>query len=99
MEDHYWVMPVRPMGGTLHHVTNYSPKQAGRLSMTAGKQPMHRAKMAGLCGLPNRERTMTRKRYDLVVIGAGMAGNAAANKAASLGAQVAIIEKDKMGGT
>ncbi|MDP9310786.1 MAG: FAD-binding protein [Chloroflexota bacterium] len=41
---------------------------------------------------------MTRKRYDLVVIGAGMAGNAAANKAASLGAQVAIIEKDKMGG-
>jgi pyruvate/2-oxoglutarate dehydrogenase complex dihydrolipoamide dehydrogenase (E3) component len=39
------------------------------------------------------------ERYDLVVIGAGMGGNAAANKAASLGARVAIVEKGKPGGT
>jgi hypothetical protein len=47
----------------------------------------------------NKEAVMTTGRYDLAVIGAGMGGNAAANKAASLGANVAIIEKDKMGGT
>lgn len=39
------------------------------------------------------------ERYDIAVIGAGMGGNAAANKAASLGAKVAIAEKDRMGGT
>ncbi|MDP9312120.1 MAG: FAD-binding protein [Chloroflexota bacterium] len=42
---------------------------------------------------------MTTARYDLAVIGAGMGGNAAANKAASLGAKVAIVEKGNMGGT
>jgi dihydrolipoamide dehydrogenase len=37
--------------------------------------------------------------YDVVVIGGGPAGYVAAIKAAQLGAKVAIVEKDKMGGT
>ena len=37
--------------------------------------------------------------YDLAVIGAGMGGLAAANRAASLRARVALIEAGKLGGT
>jgi glutathione reductase (NADPH) len=37
--------------------------------------------------------------YDLAVIGAGMGGLAAANRAASMGARVALIEAGKLGGT
>ena len=37
-------------------------------------------------------------RFDLVIIGAGPAGEAAANKARSLGASVAIIDRDLFGG-
>jgi len=37
--------------------------------------------------------------FDMVVIGAGPGGHAAAEEAARLGARVAIIEKDKWGGT
>jgi dihydrolipoamide dehydrogenase len=37
--------------------------------------------------------------FDLVVIGSGPGGHAAAEEAARLGARVAIIEKDKWGGT
>lgn len=37
--------------------------------------------------------------YDLVVIGAGMGGVAAASRAAARGARVAIVEADKVGGT
>lgn len=37
--------------------------------------------------------------FDLVVIGAGPGGHAAAQEAARLGARVAVIEKDKWGGT
>ncbi len=37
--------------------------------------------------------------YDLAVIGGGMGGLNAANRAASLGARVAIIERHKLGGT
>ena len=37
--------------------------------------------------------------FDLAVIGAGMGGLAAANRAANEGARVAIIEADKLGGT
>ena len=37
--------------------------------------------------------------YDLAVIGSGMAGATAASHAASLGARVAVIEKDRIGGT
>jgi len=39
------------------------------------------------------------KKYDLIVIGAGSGGLAAAEKAAELGKSVAIIESKKMGGT
>ena len=38
-------------------------------------------------------------KFDLVVIGAGSGGLAAAKRAASYGAKVAIIEGDKIGGT
>lgn len=37
--------------------------------------------------------------YDLVVIGGGTAGFSAAGKAVKLGAKVALVEKDKVGGT
>ncbi len=39
------------------------------------------------------------KNYDLIVIGAGMAGNAAANKCASAGWRVAIVDELPYGGT
>lgn len=43
---------------------------------------------------------MARERqFDLVVIGAGMAGFAAIGKAAVLGAKAAIIERGEIGGT
>ncbi len=39
------------------------------------------------------------ERFDLAVIGSGMAGVAAANHAVSLGARAALIEKGRLGGT
>lgn len=39
------------------------------------------------------------ERFDLAVIGAGMGGINAANRAAALGARVALIEAGKLGGT
>ena len=37
--------------------------------------------------------------FDFAVIGSGMGGALAAGVAADLGARVALIEKDKVGGT
>lgn len=37
--------------------------------------------------------------YDLIVIGGGMAGLAAAKRGAELSARVALVEKDMLGGT
>ncbi len=37
--------------------------------------------------------------YDFLVIGGGSGGIAAANRAASYGARVALIENDRLGGT
>ena len=37
--------------------------------------------------------------YDLIVIGAGPGGYVAAIKAAQLGKKVAVVEKNKIGGT
>jgi pyruvate/2-oxoglutarate dehydrogenase complex dihydrolipoamide dehydrogenase (E3) component len=37
--------------------------------------------------------------YELLVIGAGTAGNAAASAGARLGARTAIVEQDGFGGT
>jgi glutathione reductase (NADPH) len=37
--------------------------------------------------------------YDVIVVGAGMGGIAAANRAASRGARVALIEAGTVGGT
>jgi len=42
---------------------------------------------------------MAPKKYDLIVIGAGGAGSTAATTAAKLGKHVALIERDKLGGT
>ncbi len=39
------------------------------------------------------------ERFDLAVIGAGMGGLGAANRAAALGARVALMEAGKLGGT
>ena len=37
--------------------------------------------------------------YDIVILGAGSGGYACALRAAQLGMKVALIEKDKLGGT
>ena len=42
---------------------------------------------------------MARNEYDLIVIGSGGAGSTAATTAASMGKRVALIERDKLGGT
>ncbi len=42
---------------------------------------------------------MTTHTFDLVVLGGGSGGYAAALRAAELGKSVALIEKDKVGGT
>lgn len=42
---------------------------------------------------------MATQTYDLLVIGAGAAGSTAATTAASKGIRVALVERDKMGGT
>jgi len=42
---------------------------------------------------------MTAERFDVVVLGGGSAGYAAAIRAAELGSSVALIERDKVGGT
>ena len=42
---------------------------------------------------------MKKNEYDLIVIGAGGAGSTAAGNAAGLGRRVALIERDKLGGT
>lgn len=42
---------------------------------------------------------MTKNEYDLIVIGAGGAGSTAANIAAKMGKRVALVERDKLGGT
>ena len=42
---------------------------------------------------------MTSKPFDLIVLGAGSGGLAAAKRAASYGARVAIVEGDRVGGT
>ena len=38
-------------------------------------------------------------RYDLVILGGGPAGGAAARRALALGARVAVVEGDRIGGT
>ena len=43
--------------------------------------------------------TPTERNFDVVVIGAGPAGTAAALRAAELGARVAVLEADRTGGT
>ena len=42
---------------------------------------------------------MAGKTYDLIVIGSGSAGSTAATTAASMGKRIAMIERDKLGGT
>jgi len=42
---------------------------------------------------------MNREKYDIIIIGAGPGGHAAAEHAAGYGARVAVIEKDGWGGT
>lgn len=48
---------------------------------------------------PDRGALMANDRFDLAVIGSGMAGSLAADYATDLGANVALIEKGAIGGT
>ncbi len=43
--------------------------------------------------------TVTPEAFDLVIIGGGPAGGPAAMTAAGLGAKVALVERDHLGGT
>src|SRR5512140_748178 len=42
---------------------------------------------------------MAKNEYDLIVIGSGSAGSTAATTAAGMGKRVALVERDKLGGT
>ncbi|UEX89112.1 dihydrolipoyl dehydrogenase [Staphylococcus ratti] len=42
---------------------------------------------------------MAKEKYDLVILGGGIAGYSAAIRASQLGKSVALVEKDKLGGT
>lgn len=42
---------------------------------------------------------MAKNEYDLIVIGSGGAGSTAATTAASMGKRIALVERDKLGGT
>ncbi|MBE3039821.1 MAG: FAD-dependent oxidoreductase [Chloroflexi bacterium] len=42
---------------------------------------------------------MAKNEYDLIVIGSGGAGSSATTTAASMGKRIALIERDKLGGT
>src|SRR3984893_16412968 len=46
-----------------------------------------------------RNHRMSENRYDIVVLGGGTGGYIAAIRAAQLGKKVAVVEKDKLGGT
>lgn len=46
----------------------------------------------------DRQKVCMAKRYDLAVIGGGTAGLVSAAGAASLGARVALVERDRLGG-
>ena len=56
---------------------------------------------AGSRGTGARERhgNLMPSEFDLAVIGSGMGGVLAADAATDLGARVALIEKDRIGGT
>ena len=70
--------------------------------------PVSTAPIAASVAIPTAAKTVTAGKaakpeggfeYDLIVIGAGPGGYVAAIRAAQLGAKVAIIEKDTVGGT
>ena len=42
---------------------------------------------------------MAKNEYDLIIIGSGGAGSTAATTAASMGKRIALVERDKLGGT
>jgi dihydrolipoamide dehydrogenase len=50
-------------------------------------------------GTPDKEQIVTDSGYDIVILGGGSGGYACALRAAELGKRVALIEKDKVGGT
>ncbi|MDQ1688767.1 MAG: dihydrolipoamide dehydrogenase, partial [Frankiaceae bacterium] len=52
-----------------------------------------------LVGTTAKERTVADGQYDLVILGGGSGGYAAALRAAELEMSVVLIEKDKVGGT
>nr|WP_315594698.1 FAD-dependent oxidoreductase [uncultured Cupriavidus sp.] len=82
-----------------------SPETATQASTSALKKPRRRA--SEISAEPVVERVPRRKRdtrlkareADLVVIGAGSGGVAAARRAAMLGARVILVERDAIGGT
>ena len=73
-------------------------QRSGPLSATLANDPAERERMHNVrppdwCNPPPAQR------YNLVIVGAGTAGLVAARDAAALGAKVALIERDLLGGT
>jgi len=73
------------------------------MSNTTGNSPASTAPAsaasASTASVPKPTLGSPRAHYDVVVIGAGPAGTAAAIRAAELGARVAVAEADRLGGT
>ena len=47
----------------------------------------------------NGKQTLDADSFDLIILGGGPAGGAAAEAALKLGARVAVVERDRLGGT
>jgi NADPH-dependent 2,4-dienoyl-CoA reductase/sulfur reductase-like enzyme len=69
---------------------------------TKGSSVIHgkngNSKMEGSITM-NEKQTQEADSYDLIILGGGPAGGAAAEAALSLGARVAVVERDRLGGT
>src|SRR4029453_9877416 len=74
-----------------------SPSPGARSTM-AGMIDEHDRHLAFLVRPPDFRNPTPASKYDLVVIGGGTAGLVCAAGAAGLGARVALVERDRLGG-
>lgn len=93
-EDGYLIAILKEDGQTVPvtEVIGYLGEQGEKVEETSSVKVEEEAPV-------KEEVKSSDKEYDIIVIGAGPGGYVAAIKAAQLGAKVAIIEKDELGGT